>query len=187
MRLRKLLNELRLYATRNSIVPAIKEHVMLQLKDKVMGMNPADEDSLMDSVLTTDWVFKTYVTASSHVLGSPHEQEADVSDIVVATATNNVFTSCAEVKAQGFCVHRQAKTACRATCGDEASVSGDQVAGCTYVCKDQYQQSSAPACDVLAVCFCASPAVVTLLFACSTVSLFIVLRIHGHCKTRPLA
>jgi len=30
-------------------------------------MSPTDEDSLMQSVLTTDWVFKTYVTSSRHI------------------------------------------------------------------------------------------------------------------------
>ena len=40
---------------------------------------------------------------------------------------------------------------CDAPSGNQASVSGDKLTGCTYACTDAYA-GSAPACDVAVVC-----------------------------------
>ena len=48
-------------------------------------------------------------------------------------------------------VQRGAAEACDAATGNQASVSGDQAAGCTYTCTAAYAGSE-PDCDVAAVC-----------------------------------
>ena len=48
--------------------------------------------------------------------------------------------------------HESTSEDCDEASGNQESVSGDKANGCTYTCKAEYKQSSAPACDEPEVC-----------------------------------